>query len=306
MNLKQLQLVCEMVKANFNVSRTADAMFTSQPGISAMLKNLEDELNIKVFVRHGKRITGLSGAGENIYHYAQEILFNVKAIKEVGQEFSDKNKGTIDIATTHTQARYVLPPVIKKFSKRYPSVQMRIHQGNPVQISEMVIHGEADFAIATENIAQSSRLIALPIYQWNRSVIVPKNHALLKKRKKVTLEDITQFPIITYDFAFTGRSAINRAFNEKGLQPNIVLTALDSDVIKTYVELELGIGLLASMAFDKKTDKNLRRIDASHLFEESTTYIGFRKDQIIREYVYDFLYWLAPHLKKENIIRAIS
>jgi len=306
MNLKQLQLVCEMVKANFSVSRTADAMFTSQPGISAMLKNLEDELNVKVFVRHGKRITGLSGAGVNVYHYAQEVLFNVKAIKQVGQEFSDKNKGKIEIATTHTQARYVLPPVIKKFSKRYPDVQMRIRQGSPVQISEMVIHGEADFAIATENIAQSSQLISLPMYQWNRCIVVPKNHALLKKRKKITLEEITQYPIITYDFAFTGRSTINHAFNEKGLHPNIVLTAMDSDVIKTYVELDLGIGLLANMAFDAKSDKNLRKIDVSHLFEESTTYIGFRKDQIIREYIYDFINWLAPHLKRENIIRANS
>ena len=306
MNLKQLQLICEMVKAEFNVSRTADAMFTSQPGISAMLKNLEEELNIKIFIRHGKRITGLSSAGENIYHYAQEVLFNVKAIKEVGQEFSDKNKGTIDIATTHSQARYVLPLVIKKFAKHYPDVQMRIHQGSPAQISEMAIHGEADFAIATESIAQSTRLIALPIYQWNRCVVVPKNHKLLKKRKKVTLEDIAQYPIITYDFAFSGRSAINHAFNENGLHPNIVLTAMDADVIKTYVELELGIGLVASMAFNAKTDKNLRKIDVGHLFEESTTYIGFRKDQIIREYVYDFIYWLAPHLKKENIIRANS
>ena len=306
MNLKQLQLVCEMVNANYSVSRTAEAMFTSQPGISTMLKNLEDELNIKVFIRHGKRITGLSSAGETIYRYAKEVLFNIKSIKEVSQEFSDKEQGTLDIATTHTQARYVLPPIIKKFAKRYPDVKLRIRQGNPAQISEMVINGEADFAIATECIAQSNQLTALPIYEWNRSIVVPKNHSLLKNRKKITLKEISQFPIITYDSAFTGRSIINSAFKEKGLQPNIVLTAMDSDVIKTYVELELGVGILASMAFDNKTDKNLRKIDASHLFKKSTTYIGFRKNQLIREYVYDFIHWLAPHLRKENIIRANS
>jgi len=306
MNLKQLQLVCEMVKAKFNVSRTADAMFTSQPGISAMLKNLEDELNVKVFVRYGKRITGLTPAGENIHQYAREVLFNVKAIKEVGQEFSDKNKGTLNIATTHTQARYVLPPVIKKFAHQYPEVQLRIHQGSPVQISEMVVNGIADFAIATESVAQSKSLTALPIYQWNRCLVVPKNHALLKKRKKVTLEEVAAHPIITYDFAFTGRSTTNHAFKEKGIIPNIVMTAMDSDVIKTYVELGLGIGLVASMAYDEKADKNLRKIDVSHLFKESTTYIGFRKNQLIREYIYELISWLAPHLKKENIIRANS
>ena len=233
MNIKQLQLVCEMVKANYSVSRTADAMFTSQPGISAMLKNLEDELNIKVFIRHGKRITGLSSAGETIYRYAKEILFNIKSIKEVSQEYSDKEKGTLDIATTHAQARYVLPPIIKKFAQRYPDVKLRIRQANPTQISQMVINGEADFAIATESISQSSQLSALPIYQWNRCVVVPKKHALLKKRKKITLEDISEYPIITYDSAFTGRSIINNAFKQKGLETNIVLTAMDSDVIKT-------------------------------------------------------------------------
>jgi len=301
-----MQLICEMVKANYNVSRTADAMFTSQPGISAMLKSLEDELNVKLFVRHGKRITGLSDAGESVFHYAQEVLFNIKAIKEVSQEFSDKDRGTLDIATTHTQARYVLPPVIKKFAKRYPDVQLRIRQGSPTQISEMVVHGEADFAIATESVAQSNQLIALPIYQWNRCVVVPKEHSLARRRKKITLEDIAEHPIVTYDFAFTGRSAINHAFNEQGLKPNIVLTALDSDIIKTYVELGLGIGLLANMAFDPKTDINLRKINVGHLFEDSTTYIGFRRDQLIREYIYDFFRWLSPHLSKENIIRANS
>ena len=306
MNLKQLQLICELVKADFNVSRAADAMFTSQPSISAMLKNLENELNVKIFVRHGKRITGLSRAGNSIYHYAQEVLFNVKAITDVSQEFSELEEGTFDIATTHTQARYVLPPIIKKFTQRYPGVQLRIHQGNPTQISDMAVHGEADIAIATENIAQSPHLNSLPAYQWNRCIVVPKDHALLQGTHKITIEEIAKYPIVTYDAAFAGRSVINHAFNEKHLKPNIILTAIDSDVIKTYVNIGLGIGILASMAFDEKTDAHLRKIDASHLFQESTTYVGFRKDQLIREYVYDFLCWLSPDLSKDKIKNLIT
>ncbi len=304
MNLKQLQLICEMVKADFSVSRTADAMSTSQPGISALLKNLEDELSVKIFIRHGKRVTGLSEAGKKIYQYAQDALFNIQAIRTISQEFNDKDKGTLDIAATHTQARYLLPPIIKKFTLRYPKVKLRIRQGNPTQIAEMVIRGEADFGIATECLSQTTGLITFPVYQWNRCVVVPNNHALLEADHKITLEEIAALPIVTYDFAFTGRSVINQTFKFQGLKPNIILTAMDSDIIKTYVELGLGIGLLANMAFEPETDKNLRKIDVSHLFEDSTTYIGFRKGQLRPAYIYDFLSWLAPHLTKETIEKA--
>ena len=303
MNLKQLQLICEMVNSDFNVSRTADSLFTTQPAISTQIKNLEEELSLKMFIRKGKRITNLTPAGEEIYHYAQEALVNVRAIKSIAQEYTSKDKGTLRIATTHTQARYALPEVIKAFCQKYPNVQLRIHQGDPAHISEMVIHGEADFAIATESISEYDKLAMLPVYQWNRCIVTPKNHPLLKKQK-ITLQDIVEYPIVTYDFAFAGRSVINKAFTEHNLKPNIVLTATDSDVIKTYVELGLGIGLLANMAFDDKKDLNLKKIDVSHLFENSTTYVGFKKRQYLRHYMYDFLSLFSPNLSRDSVDKA--
>lgn len=303
MNLKQLQLVSEMVKNGYNVSRTAEALFSTQPGISTQLKSLEDELNVKLFKRKGKRITGLSEAGERVLILAEDTLHNVKTIKQIGLEYSSKDSGQLSIATTHTQARYALPKVIKKFAENYPNVKLQIHQGNPTQISEMVIHGEADFAVATESIAQYDKLATLPVYQWNRCIIAPKNHPILDI-KKPTLKDISQYPIVTYDSAFTGRSIIDSAFSQENLTPNIVLTAIDSDVIKTYVDIGLGIGLLANMAYNDEQDKNLGRIDASHLFDDSITCIGFRKGQFIREYMYDFLGWFSSNLTRDIVIAA--
>lgn len=300
MNLKQLHLISEMVNNNYNVSRTADTLFTTQPAISTQIKNLEEELNLKLFVRKGKRITGLTPPGEIIYSHAQDAIVNVRAIKSIAQEYTSKDKGTLKIATTHTQARYALPKVIKAFSIKYPQVQLRIHQGDPSHISEMVMHGKVDFAIATEAISQYDKLAMLPVYQWNRCIIAPVGHPILKK-KKVNLADIAEYPIVTYDFAFAGRSVINKAFTNENLHPNIVLTAIDSDVIKTYVELGLGIGLLANMAFDKNKDKMLRKIDVSHLFPNSTTFIGFKKGQYLRHYMYDFLELFSPKLDRERV-----
>jgi len=303
MNLKQLQLICEMVKNDFNVSRTAEALFSTQPGISTQMKSLEDELNVKLFKRNGKRITGLSEAGERIFSLAESTLQNVKTIKQIGQEFSSKDKGSLSIATTHTQAKYALPPVISQFSKKYPKVQLQIHQGSPSQICDMVIHGEADFAIATESISQHEKLATLPVYKWNRCVIAPLEHPILELQD-ISLQDIVKYPIVTYDFAFTGRTAINKAFNEQNLVPNIVLTAIDSDIIKTYVDIGLGIGLLASMAYNPETDKKLGTIDVAHLFEDSVTFIGFRRGQFIREYMYDFLHSFSDNLTREAIDKA--
>jgi len=304
MNLKQLQLVCTMVQADFNVSKTANIMHTTQPGISALLKSLEDELNVKLFNRLGKRITGLTDAGHEIHTNAQQALINIKSIKDIGLEYSGKQKGSLAIATTHTQARYVLPQVINKFAKRYPKIQLKIRQGTPKQIAQMVTDGEADFAIATESIVDYQKLAIVPVYEWNRCILTPKTHPLVKLKKKITLKEIAAHPIITYDFAFAGRSVTQKAFSEKNLTPNVVLTALDSDVIKTYVELDLGIGLLAAMAYNKKIDTNLHFIEASHLFENSTTFVGFRKGQFLRQYIIDFLLWLAPHITYEDIVSA--
>lgn len=300
MNLKQLQLICEMVNNSYNVSRTADALFTTQPAISTQIKNLEDELSLKIFTRQGKRITALTDAGQAIHQYAQSAMMSTEAIKSVAREYTSKDKGTLRIATTHTQARYALPKVIKAFLEKYPNVQLRIHQGDPIHISEMVIHGKADFAIATESITQYDKLAMLPVYQWNRCIVTPCDHPL-QKLKSVTLKDICQYPIVTYDFAFTGRTVTNQAFTEQSLVPNIVLTAIDSDVIKTYVELGLGVGLLASMAFDPEKDKNLKKIDVSHLFKDSTTFVGFKKGQFLRHYMYDFLSLFSPKLTKEIV-----
>lgn len=303
MNVKQLKLVCQMVKNDFSVSRTADALFTTQPSISTQLKALEDELSIKIFQRHGKRIIALTPPGKDIFHYAEQALQNIETIKQIATENSSKETGALRIATTHTQARYALPPIIQRFSQRYPKVQLNIHQGNPTQITEMALHGDVDFAVATEGIANNEKLAMLPVYQWNRCVIAHKNHPILKV-KKLTLEDIAQHPIVTYDFAFAGRSVINKAFIEKSLIPNVVLTAIDSDVIKTYVELELGIGLIASMAYNSEQDKNLGSIDASHLFEASTTYVGFKKGMYLRDYMIQFIQWFATNTTRQDILNA--
>ncbi|MBX9893795.1 MAG: HTH-type transcriptional regulator CysB [Nitrosomonas sp.] len=300
MKLQQLRYLCETANHNMNLSRAAKNLHTSQPAISKQIQLLEEELGVEIFLRNGKRIVRITPPGEQIIKIATRMLRDADNLKRIAQEFTDEAGGTLTIATTHTQARYALPPVIKRFTARYPKVKLILRQGNPMQISSLVSSGEADIAIATEAIEHFQELVMLPCYEWNRCVVVPPKHPLLKL-KKLTLEAINQYPIITYDFAFTGRSKINQAFANKGLEPNVVLTAIDSDVIKTYVELGLGIGILANMAFDAKRDKNLKSIDASHLFEPSTTRIGISRNSYIRGYVFDFIEMFAPHLDQATI-----
>ena len=223
------------------------------------------------------------------------MLQDADNLKKIGSEFNDKESGTFIIATTHTQARYVLPPIIKRFIERHPKIRLSLRQGSPIEISTWVSSGEADLAIATEAIELFDELVMLPCYEWNRCVVVPPQHPLLQL-EELTLESIAQYSIITYDFAFTGRSKINQAFESKGLKPNVVLTALDADVIKTYVEIGLGIGILAKMAFDPVRDNNLRAMDVAHLFESSTTRIGICRNSYIRHYIYDFIEMFAAHL----------
>ncbi|WMJ08544.1 HTH-type transcriptional regulator CysB [Nitrosomonas sp. sh817] len=300
MKLQQLRYLCETANHNMNLSRAAKNLHTSQPAISKQIQLLEEELGVEIFLRNGKRIVRITPPGEQIIKIATRMLRDADNLKRIAQEFTDEAGGTLTIATTHTQARYALPPVIKRFTARYPKVKLILRQGNPMQISSLVSSGEADIAIATEAIEHFQELVMLPCYEWNRCVVAPPKHPLLKL-KKLTLEAINQYPIITYDFAFTGRSKINQAFANKGLEPNVVLTAIDSDVIKTYVELGLGIGILANMAFDAKRDKNLKSIDASHLFEPSTTRIGISRNSYIRGYVFDFIEMFAPHLDHATI-----
>lgn len=305
MRLQQLRFLSEINRQNLNLSKAAESLHTSQPGISKQIQLLEDELGVDIFVRNGKRIVKITPPGKAIIEIAERMLRDAENLKSVGREFNNQASGTLTIATTHTQARYALPPVIKRFTERYPNVKLTLRQGNPIQIATLVSSGEADLAIATEAIELFQDLIMLPCYQWNRCVVVPPNHPLLDN-PILSLESIAQYPIVTYDFAFTGRSKINRAFEARGLNPNVVLTAIDSDVIKTYVELGLGIGILANMAFDASRDQQLRSIDASHLFEPSTTRVGISRNSYIRGYGYDFIEMFAPHLTHEVVKSAMK
>jgi LysR family cys regulon transcriptional activator len=250
-------------------------------------------------------VVKITPPGLAILEIADRMLRDAKNLKKIGQEFANEASGSLTIATTHTQARYALPSAIKHFTARYPKVKLILRQGNPTQIAEMVTSGVADIAIATEAIELFDELVMLPCYQWNRCIVVPSRHPLLKL-DRLTLEDIARYPIITYDFAFTGRSKINQAFDSSGLKPNVVLTAIDADVIKTYVELGLGIGILAQMAFEPGRDKQLRAIDASHLFEPSTTRIGISRNSYLRGYIYDFIEIFAPHLDHKTVTAAMA
>lgn len=303
MKLQQLKYILEVAKHDLNVSATALSLYTSQPGISKQIRLLEDELGVEVFARSGKHLTRVTPAGEAILEIADEILQKVESIKKVSQEFSDERKGSLSVATTHTQARYALPVAITQFIKRYPDVSLHMQQGTPMQISEMAASGKVDFAIATEALSHFSDLIMMPCYRWNRSVVVPKNHPLAQL-SVITLKDIAKHPIVTYVFGFTGRSKLDDAFKQQGLDPKVVFTAVDSDVIKAYVRLNLGVGIIASMAFDPDVDTDLVAIDASHLFESSTTQLGFRKGTFLRGYMFEFINLFAPHLTPQ-IVRDV-
>jgi LysR family cys regulon transcriptional activator len=304
MNLQQLRFFNEIVRQGLNISDAASALYTSQPGISKQIKLLEEELGIEIFVRNGKRIVAITEPGKAVLTIAQRMLHDAGNLKHVAEEFHSQDSGSLTIATTHTQARYALPPTVKQFIKRYPGVKLGLHQGSPTQIAEQVLSGEADIGIATESLALYDELITLPCYEWNHCVIAPLKHPLLAE-KKLTLAKIAQYPIITYDFAFAGRNKINAAFEAANIQPNIALTAIDADVIKTYVELGLGIGILAKMAFIPERDKHLRMMDTGHLFKPSTTRIAIRKNEYLRGYTYDFIELFAPHLTREVVAKAM-
>jgi len=305
MNLQQLRYVQEVARHNLNVSDAAEALFTSQPGVSKQIRLLEAELGVEIFVRHGKRLAAVTEPGRAVLDIAARVLGEVDNLQQVGAEFSAEDAGRLSIATTHTQARYALPPVIRDFVRRYPRVRLELHQGNPRQVCEMVLDGSADLAIATEAIAEHEELVTLPCHQWNRCIVATPRHPVLREQP-LTLEAIARYPIITYDEAFTGRSQINKAFLGRGLKPHIVLTAIDSDVIKTYVAMDLGIGILARMAFDPATDRGLGMIDAAYLFESSTTRIGLRRRAWLRGYVFAFIEGFAPHLGRKIVEAALA
>jgi LysR family cys regulon transcriptional activator len=305
MNLQQLRYLCAIVDNGLNVSDAAETLFTSQPGVSKQVRQLEDELGVQVFVRAGKRLASVTPAGEAVVAAARRALKEIENLRRVGAEYKSEDEGTLSVATTHTQARYVLPRVVRDFSGRYPKVRLELHQGNPMQVALQTAHGDADVGIATEALASFPDLVTLPCYQWNRCVLVPRGHPLAKTRP-LTLAALARYPIVTYDFAFTGRSQINAAFDAEGLTPKVVLTALDSDVIKTYVELGMGVGIIAEMAFDRARDTAFERLDAGHLFAPSTTRLALRRGVFLRGYIYDFIALFAPALDRATVDAALS
>ncbi|MDB4042065.1 CysB family HTH-type transcriptional regulator [Methylophilaceae bacterium] len=300
MKLQQLRCIFEVVQNNFNISRAAESIHTSQPGVSKQIQVLEEEIGVQIFHRNGKRLTGLSEPGLRVYESIAEIMREVKNIKNISEEYEKKDSGSFTIATTHTQARYKLPVVVESFVKKYPKINLNIHQGNPSQVTEQILNGDADVGIATESISLNNKIFCIPCYSWNRCLVMQKDHPLLLV-KDITLKDLASYPMITYDYAFTGSTIVSKVFKEANINPNIMLTAIDADVIKTYVSLNLGVGLIAEMAFDENKDKNLVSRDVSHLFPTSTTYIGVRQDTFIRGFTFDFISMFTPHMEEKEL-----
>ncbi|GAB3682937.1 HTH-type transcriptional regulator CysB [Salinisphaera aquimarina] len=305
MKLRQLVYINEVAKRRLNITAAAQALHTSQPGVSKQIRLLEEELGVLVFERNGKHLDRITPAGERILETTRRILSEVENITRTATEFADADRGSLCVATTHTQARYALPDVIGAFRREYPQVSLHINQGAPPQIAGWAAAGDADFAIATEAMEHYDELIMLPCYHWNRCVLVPRGHPLADT-KELSLAALAEQPIVTYTFGFTGRSNLDAAFDAEGFTPNVVLTAVDADVIKTYVRLGLGVGVVANMAYDEGSDQDLVRLDASHLFESSTTHIGFRNNLFLRGYMRRFIETFAPHLTSARLDQAIA
>ena len=304
MNLHQLRFVREAVRQNYNLTDAAKALFTSQPGVSKAIIELEEELGVDIFTRHGKRIRGLTEPGRLVLQSVELIMQEIDSLKRIGKEFAAQDSGSFTIATTHTQARYMLPKVVQAFMVKFPKVRLSLLQGNPRQIADMVKNDQADLAIATESIMAVDGLITLPCYQWEHVVVVPQDHPLLKSQE-VSLEEIAAYPVITYDAAFAGRSRIDHAFGLRNLKPDVLLEAIDADVIKTYVELGMGVGIIAGMAFDAERDRNLRAIPVGHLFGMNVSRVAVKQGAYLRSYIYTFIELLAPTLNRKMVEAAM-
>ena len=305
MKLQQLRYIIGVANNGLNVSKTAELFFTSQPGVSKQIGMLEDELNVKIFERHGKMLTGITPVGKIILNMAEEITDKLESIKRVAQEYADDSIGSLIVATTHCQARYVLPKTILDFTSNFSGVSFHMQQGSPIQISESVSDGTADLAIASEGMDAYNNLIAIPCFSWNRIVVVRSSHPLASAAP-LTLEKLSQYPIVTYIRGFTGRRQFDHAFENEGLTPDIVFTASDSDIIKAYVRMELGVGIIANIAYDISTDSDLVALDVSHLFEPGVTKIALKRGMTIRSYIYEFIKLLAPHLTNNLIDQAVK
>lgn len=306
MNFQQLRAVRETSRSGFNLTEVAGVLHTSQPGISRQIRELEEELGVEIFVRAGKRLTGLTPPGEVVLPIVERLLLDADNLKRVGADFSAQDTGRLSIAATHSQARYALPMVVRDFRRLYPHVSLHLHQGSPRQVAEMLLSGEADLGVASEALSDYAQLLALPCYRWTHSIVVPPGHALLGLAGPVSLAELARFPIITYETGYTGRTHIDEAFTGAGLTPDIVLSAMDADVLKTYVELGMGVGIVASIAFDSERDRTLRALDARHLFDVNLTQLAIRRGTWLRGYVHAFIESFAPTLTRAVVERALA
>ncbi len=300
MNIQQLRYVAEVARRGLNVTEAAQALHTSQPGVSKQIRALEEELGSDIFVRQGRRFTAITDAGREIVQAIDRILADVSNLKAVGAEFAHHAKGTLSVGVTHTQARYALPPIVTQFKKRFPDVKLKLLQGNPHQLAKMVLAGETDVAIATEALDEYPELVTVPCYRWHHCVVVPTGHPLAKV-KPLTLEAIAAYPIVTYDPTFAGRTAVDRTFAARSLAPDVVLTALDSDVIKSYVSLGLGVGIISSRAFRASKDEGLKALDCDHLFPPQTTRLAYKRGTYLRSYTVEFIRLFAPHVRGTDL-----
>jgi LysR family cys regulon transcriptional activator len=306
LNFQQLRSVREAARRGFNLTDVAASLHTSQPGVSRQIRELEEELGLEIFVRAGKRLTGLTAPGEALLPIVERLLVEADNLKRAGDDFAQQGRGTLRIAATHSQARYALPPAVRDFRGTHPHVALHMHQGSPHQIAQLLIDGSADVGIATEALAHYDELLALPCYSWTHVVVVPPDHELVRGPDALTLQQLTRHPIVTYESGYTGRAHIDQAFAKAGLTPEVVLQAMDADVIKTYVELGLGVGIVAAIAFDESRDTHLRAIDARHLFAANMTRLAVRRGAYLRDYVYDFIAGFAPPLTKVLVQRALQ
>lgn len=302
MNFQQLRSIRETVRRGFNLTEVANALATSQPGVSRQIRELEEELGVEIFVRAGKRLTGLTQPGQALLPVVERMLQDAQNLKHLADDFTQGERGTLAIAATHSQARYALPTAVRDFRARHPQVTLHMHQGSPKQVAQMLLCGDVEIGVATRVLSEHEDLLALPCYRWTHSIIVPPGHALLQG--PITLERLAEHPLITYELGFTGRGSIDDAFERAGLGMNVVLSAMDADVIKTYVELGLGVGIVASIAVDDQRDQHLRAVDARHLFAINTTNIAVRRGAVLRRYAYDFITTFVPHLTAEVVMRA--
>ena len=303
MNIRQLRFISAVAKHGLNVSATADSLYTSQPGVSKQIRQLEDELDVQIFERNGRQLTRITPAGEAIIELADRALIEIDTIKRTAQEFSDPGRGNLAIAASHTQAKYALPPVLEALRERFPRVTVELHQGTPLQIAQLVNDGAADVAIATEAMEHFEDLVMLPCYRWHRALLVPRDHPLCAL-ETVTVKALAEHPLVTYVFAFSGRSPLDEAFRKAGATPRVSVTATDADVIKSYVRAGFGVGLLARMAYDPQADRDLALLETGHLFPPSTARIGFRRGASLRGFSYDFIELFAPHLDRELVDTA--